>query len=168
MTSARQKQNLSRARLKGAAAIVTATLLAAFVPAARAGLTQQIVVDWHSGLAIGGYDPVAFFTDGEPTPGSAQLELSYQGVVWRFCNIGNRVAFAERPDIYMPQYGGYDPVGIARGVAVAGNPDVWTIVGDHLFFFYDTGERQKFLSDSARFIANASRKWPDVSGSLDP
>ena len=151
-----------------AAAAAIAAVLAMAASAAQAGLTERIVVDWHSGLAIGGYDPVAFFTDGKPTPGSAELELRYGGVVWRFCNPGNRAAFAERPDVYMPQYGGYDPVGVARGVAVAGNPDLWTIVGERLFLFYNADQRQKFLSDSARFIATATRKWPDVMRSLDP
>ncbi|HTV36442.1 MAG TPA: YHS domain-containing (seleno)protein [Xanthobacteraceae bacterium] len=144
-----------------------AVALAALAPAARAGLTQRIVVDWHSGLAIDGYDPVAFFTDGKPTLGVGTLELRYDSVVWRFSNPGNRAAFAERPDVYMPQYGGYDPVGVARGVAVAGNPDVWTIVGERLFLFYDGAQREKFLSDPTRFIATASRKWPQVMQGLD-
>ena len=104
-------------------------------------------------MAIGGYDPVAYFTDGKPMAGSADLELRYGGVVWRFCNVGNRAAFAEQPDVYMPQYGGYDPVGVARGVAVAGNPDVWTIAGERLFLFYDGAQRERFLADPARFIA---------------
>ncbi len=171
MTSARQKQKSRYARIAAVAAIVAAmlaTLDAALAPTARAGLTERIVVDWHSGLAIGGYDPVAFFTDGKPTQGSASLELRYGGVVWRFANFGNRAAFAERPDVYMPQFGGYDPVGVARGVAVAGNPDLWTIAGDRLFLFYDADQRKKFLGDSARFIAKATRRWPDVMGSLDP
>jgi len=166
MTSARQKRKSFHART--AAALCIAATLAALATAAHAGLTQRIVVDWHSGLAINGYDPVAFFTDGKPMPGSATLELRYGGVVWRFCNLGNRAAFAERPDVYMPQYGGYDPVGVARGVAVAGNPDVWTIVDERLFLFHDAAQREKFLSDSARLIATATRKWPDVMRNLDP
>jgi YHS domain-containing protein len=166
MTAARRKRKSCRACL--AAAVSVAVAVAAFAPAARAGLTQRIVVDWHSGLAIGGYDPVAFFTDGKPMAGSANFELRYGGVVWRFCNLGNRAAFAERPDVYMPQYGGYDPVGVARGVAVAGNPDIWTIVAERLFLFYNAAQREKFLSDSARFVASATRKWPDVMRSLDP
>lgn len=170
MTSARQKRKSRAARFLAAGAIVAvlAAVVVGLASTARAGLTERIVVDWHSGLAIGGYDPVAFFTDGKPTPGSAKLELRYDGVVWRFCNPGNRAAFAERPDVYMPQYGGYDPVGIARGVAVAGNPDMWVIAGERLFLFYNADQRQKFLGDSDRFIATATRKWPDVMHSLDP
>jgi hypothetical protein len=166
MTSARRKRKrcLTRlALLAGAAALCCAA-----APAARAGLTERIVVDWHSGLAIGGYDPVAFFTDGKPLVGSADQELRYGGVVWRFANAGNRAAFSERPDIYMPQYGGYDPVGVARGIAVAGNPALWTIVGERLYLFFDGAQRGKFLADQARLIATAQRRWPQVLRGLDP
>lgn len=166
MTAARRKQKRYCARLVTTLCIACA--LSAPVLPAFAGLTQRIVVDWHSGLAIGGYDPVAFFTDGKPMAGSGKLELRYDGVVWRFRNAGNRAEFAERPDVYMPQYGGYDPVGVARGVAVPGNPLVWTIAGERLYLFYDAAQRKKFLDDPARFIAMSQRKWPNVMGGLDP
>jgi hypothetical protein len=164
MTAGRRKRKSNRARLVAACV----AMLTAFAPAARATLTQRIVVDWHSGLAIDGYDPVAYFTDGKPVAGSGDFELRYSGVVWRFSNVGNRAAFAERPDIYMPQYGGYDPVSVAQGIAVAGNPDVWAIVNERLYLFYDAGQRAKFLADSARFITVSERKWPQVMNSLDP
>jgi len=61
------------------------------------------LVDRHTGLALGGYDPVAFYTDGKPLPGSPEFELQYGGAVWRFSNVGNREAFAARPDVYMPR-----------------------------------------------------------------
>ena len=80
------------------------------------------MADWHTGLAIDGYDPVAFYTDGKPVPGSPDIELSYAGAIWRFSNTGNRYEFATRPDVYMPQFGGYDPIGVSRGVAVAREP----------------------------------------------
>jgi len=150
-----------------AAFAVALALLATTVPA-LAGLTQRIVVDWNSGLAINGYDPVAFFTDGRPETGSGDFELPYAGALWRFVNSSNRAAFAQRPDVYMPQYGGYDPVGVARGVAVPGNPKVWAIVGERLFLFFDGAQREKFLSNPARYLAISQRRWPDVMNSLDP
>ena len=125
-------------------------------------------MDWHTGLAIEGYDPVAFFTDGKSMPGSADFEFRYGGAIWRFCNVGNRDAFAARPDIYMPQFGGYDPLGVARGVAVSGNPNVWLITGERLFLFYDRDRLEKFAANSDRLIAEAERKWPDVVRTLSP
>ena len=159
---------MKRYRLAGL--VVPAILVGLIVatPTFRAAATEQIVVDWHTGLAISGYDPVAFFTDGKPTVGSADFELRYGGATWRFANIGNREAFAARPDVYMPKYGGYDPLGVARSVAVAGNPTVWIIVGQRLFLFYDDGRRGKFTADPVRVIDSADRKWPDLRHTLTP
>jgi hypothetical protein len=166
MTAARRKQKCDRRR--GAAALVGAALLAAVAVPARGGLSERIVADWHTGLAIGGYDPVAYFTDGRPMAGTAEVELRYQDVVWRFRNVGNRAAFAERPDVYVPQYGGYDAIDVARGVAVPGNPDIWAIVGERLFLFYNAAQRDSFVADSARLSAAANRKWPAVMERLSP
>lgn len=165
MTPARRERKQNRA---WGAALAGALALSAMTVPASAGLTQRIVIDWHSGLAIDGYDPVAFFTDGRSEIGSGEFELHYGGAVWRFTNPGNRAAFAERPDVYMPQFGGYDPVGISRGVAVPGNPKMWAIVGERLFLFYDGAQREKFLANSARYLATSERHWPDVIKTLDP
>ena len=85
--------------------------------APRAATTERVVVDQHTGLALYGIDPVAYFTERKPVPGRAEFEYSYAGAVWRFANDGNRAAFAADPDIYMQRYGGYDPVGVSRGLA---------------------------------------------------
>jgi hypothetical protein len=164
MTAARQKRKQYCAWMLAAAALA----LAAAVPVAIAATTEMVVMDWHSGLAIDGYDPVAFFTDGKPLAGNADLELHYGGAVWRFRNVGNREAFAGRPDIYMPQFGGYDPIGVAHGVAVPGNPNLWQISGQRLFLFYDQARLQKFTADPDQALAEAERNWPAVMGTLSP
>jgi hypothetical protein len=172
MTTARRKRKQYCAGVAAFAGIAAyaglAFILAVGPPISRATATEQIVVDWHTGLAIAGYDPVAFFTDGPPITGSADFELRYGGAVWRFANIGNRAAFAAQPDVYMPQYGGYDPIGIASGVAVAGNPNLWAIAGERLFLFYDAIRRAKFATDPGRVVGSADRKWPDVQSRLTP
>jgi YHS domain-containing protein len=166
MTSARQERKQYRAGLAALAGVIA--LLSAGPPVLRAATTEAIVVDRYTGLAIGGYDPVAFYTEGRPMPGKADFELQYGGATWRFCNIGNREAFAAHPDVYMPQFGGYDPLGVARGVAVAGNPNVWLVTGERLFLFYDRARREKFVADAERLTAAAERKWPDVLRTLSP
>jgi hypothetical protein len=128
MTAARQQRKRYRACRATIAGLLLA--LSTGLSVTCAATTERIVVDWHTGLAIGGYDPVAFFTDGKPVAGRPDFELHYGGAVWRFCNVGNKEAFAARPDVYVPQFGGYDPVGVARGVAVAGNPEHWLISGE--------------------------------------
>jgi hypothetical protein len=166
MTAARQK----RKQYCGCATAVAGLFLAlsAGRPVSVAATTERLVVDWHTGLAIAGYDPVAFFTEGRPLPGSADFELRYGGAIWRFRNVGNREAFAAQPDIYMPKFGGYDPIGVGRGIAVAGNPNVWLITGERLYLFYDRARLEKFAADADRLIAEAERKWPEVKRVLSP
>jgi hypothetical protein len=171
MTAARQTPKRQHpATIAVLVAIHVAILIAILVllPAAKALATERIVVDWHTGLAIGGYDPVAFYTEGKPLPGNPDIEYQYAGAVWRFRNIGNREAFAARPDVYMPQFGGYDPVGVARGVAVAGNPSIWLIAGQRLFLFYDRDRLSAFAAEPQRVISAAEHKWPQLLRTLSP
>ena len=137
----------------------------ALVPA-RAAVTERIVTNVHTGLAIDGYDPVAYFTDAEPMPGRPQFEYRFKGVIWRFSNLGNRDAFADNPDVYVPRFGGYDPVSMARGVAVAGNPTIWLITGERLYLFYSAEARDKFKADIDNAVAAAEAKWPQVLQTL--
>jgi len=165
MTTARRKRKQYRAVAAAGAATALSGLifvLAAAAPVTSAAAAERFVVDWHTGLAIDGYDPVAFFTEGKPVAGTDDCELHYGGVVWRFANIGNRAAFAASPQVYMPQFGGYDPIGIAGGVAVPGNPNVWLIIGEKLFLFYDDNRREKFAANPGRVVGAADRAWPGV------
>jgi hypothetical protein len=68
----------------------------------------------------------------------------------------------------MPQFGGYDPLGVAHGVAVAGNPGVWLIIGGRLFLFYDHDRLKTFAADPERITGAAERKWPEVLRTLSP
>ena len=73
------------------------------LPQAQASTTERVVVNRFSGLAIEGFDPVAYFTDAQPMLGREEFEVSQAGAVWRFRNAGNRASFVAHPDIYGPQ-----------------------------------------------------------------
>jgi len=134
----------------------------------QAATTERVVSDVVSGLAISGIDPVSYFTHAAPLYGNADYEYSYGGVTWRFRNIGDQVAFAAHPEVYMPRYGGYDPIALSRGVAVAGNPLVWAMVGERVYLFYDEKSRARFLDNPAEAIGTADDKWPAVMSTLVP
>ncbi len=140
----------------------------AAVPQTGAATTELIVVDRNTGLAIGGFDPVAYFVDRAAMPGRSDIECAFGGTVWRFRNEGNRAAFLANPDVYMPRFGGYDPVGIARGVAVAGHPQLWLISGQHLYLFYSAQAQAEFALDPERISSTADRKWLSMQHQLVP
>ena len=60
-----------------------------------------------SGVAVKGYDPVAYFTDAKPVKGRAEFEYHWQGAEWRFANAKHLELFKATPEKYAPQYGGY-------------------------------------------------------------
>lgn len=166
MTVARRsgKVGVTLARLSIAFALVLAPLVAM----AGVATTERVVIDWRTGLAISGFDPVAYFTDSTAKLGRAEFEYIFGGATWRFRNIGNRAAFVAHPEVYIPQLGGYDPVRAARGLGVRGNPQFWMIVADRLYLFYDSENRAEFARDPGRYIAAARHKWPAIVRTLSP
>ena len=135
-------------------------------PLLRAATTERVVVDRHTGLALYGIDPVAYFTDRKALLGSAEFEHRYAGAIWRFVNEGNRAAFAADPDVYMPRYGGYDPVGIGRGVSTPGFPELWVVFDERLYLFYTENARKIFVESPTTVIAAASARWAEVKSDL--
>jgi hypothetical protein len=156
-------------RMAWCAGLAAALILAMpLTPAVRAATTERVVSDRLTGLAINGIDPVAYYTDGGPVYGDAGYEYLYAGVVWRFHNQGNKAAFVARPDVYMPRYGGYDPLAIGRDLTLPGNPLVWAVVGERLYLFYDDEARARFIANPAEAISLADSKWPTLIDGLVP
>jgi len=135
-------------------------------PAAQAATTERVVVNRFSGLAIEGFDPVAYFVDACPERGIEDFEASEAGAVWRFRNEGNRASFVAHPDIYGPQFGGYDPIDVARGVTFAGNPRFWVISEQRLYLFGHEANRDAFAADPDRFLWKANARWPALQQNL--
>jgi hypothetical protein len=159
MTAARQQR---KARL-ALGVFLGFTVACASVANASDG---PILANPDTGLAISGFDPVAYFTDGKPAFGRPDLELRIEGVVWRFRNEGDRAAFADHPEVYTPCFGGYDLVAVANGKSVLGHPLFWAIKGERLYLFYSATARAAFLADPVRVIARATHKWPDVARTI--
>ena len=155
-----------RSRKRYVALAVVAFALAGLGSVPRAATTERIVIDRHTGLAIYGIDPVAYFTERKATVGREDFEFRHAGVVWRFENEGNRAAFAADPDVYMPRFGGYDPVGVSRGVATPGKPALWVVSEQRLYLFYTADARAAFLANPAEVIAGATARWSAVKSEL--
>jgi hypothetical protein len=169
MTALRRQRIKSRGGTGMRLAGLLCALLLGTVQTMRAdNVTERVVTDPYSGLAISGFDPVAYFTDGKPQLGSGDFEYRAEGVIWRFRNEGNRAAFAADTHVYRPRFGGYDPVAIGRGVPTPGHPQIWAISGSRLYFFYDVQSRARFLSNPNEAIRLADEKWAEVLPLLTP
>jgi hypothetical protein len=148
----------------------TAGLVAILVSAtplpSRAATTERLVVNRFTGLAIDGFDPVAYFVDGQPARGLPDFEAGLLGAVWRFRNEGNEASFLAHPEVYGPQFGGYDPIDVARGVILPGNPLFWVISGQRLYLFALQANRDAFAADPERFLSQADKRWPALERGL--
>jgi hypothetical protein len=150
------------------AGLVGVNLAALALPecAANATTTERVVVNRYSGLAIEGFDPVAYFVDARPMVGLPDFEASEAGAVWRFRNEGNRASFVAHPDIYGPQFGGYDPIDLARGITVAGNPRFWLVSRQRLYLFGREENRDAFAGVAERLLPEANSRWPALEQDL--
>src|SRR5512135_2769630 len=93
-------------------------------------------IDKTGGVAIRGYDPVAYFTESKPVEGSKQFTFEWQGATWRFASAANRDLFAKTPEKYAPQYGGYCAYAVSQGHTATIDPQRWRIVDGKLYLNY--------------------------------
>ena len=117
------------------------------------------------GVALRGYDPVAYFVAAKPEKGQAQYSYEYQGSKFYFASEANRRAFMEMPEKYAPQFGGYCAFGTAQGYKVSTQPDAFSIVNDKLYLNYDKKVQGIWQQDVSGNIQRAEKNWPEVSKS---
>jgi YHS domain-containing protein len=139
--------------------------LAAFVLLALAASAQAAVNTNDDGLGLKGYDPVAFFTVGEPTLGKASLVAEHDGVTYRFATAAHRRAFQAAPEKYLPAYGGYCAYGVAKGALFDVSIDTWDIIDGRLMFNFDADIKEQFEADRAALLQDAEGNWPELSQS---
>ena len=117
--------------------------------------------DLHTGLAISGFDPVSYRLGAKPQAGRAEYELIQNRFVWRFASKANLEAFRDAPGVYAPAFGGFDPTGVANGVAVESDPSLFAVVGSRLYLFRSAENRQRFLRETG-LLAQAESRWNAV------
>ena len=114
------------------------------------------------GVAIQGYDPVAFFTLKAPVKGSAEFTSAYHGAKYRFRSAKNKAAFDAEPAKYEPQFGGYCAYGVSKGKLVEIDVEAFQVVDGHLLLQYSKGVRDTFNEDSAGNLKKAEANWPKL------
>ena len=118
------------------------------------------------GLALRGYDPVAYFTEEKAVPGVEGIEAEHGGAVYRFAGAANREKFLENPEAYLPEYGGYCAWAVSRGISAGINPEAWTIQDGRLFLNFNRGTHRRFQKNIDENIEKADENWPKVKSRL--
>ena len=120
-------------------------------------------------LAIGGYDPVAYFPEGggKAKKGSKSIEHTYKGVTYRFSSREHLELFKKAPDRYEPAHGGWCSWAMASGGTTEANPKSFIVKDDRLFLFYDGlfgNTRKDWLKGNHNELADqADREWKELS-----
>ncbi|HSG87799.1 MAG TPA: YHS domain-containing (seleno)protein [Pseudomonadales bacterium] len=140
-------------------ALLAATLLSF---GASASAAERIYTGLFSNTAVGGYDTVAYFTDGKPVKGSREFTTEWMGAEWRFASQEHLDAFVADPERYAPRYGGYCAWAVSQGYTASGDPEHWAIVDDRLYLNYDASVQRKWDADRPTFIRSANENWPKV------
>ncbi len=114
------------------------------------------------GVAVEGYDTVAYFTAGEPAKGNPQFTHQWQGATWLFANQENLEAFKKDPEKYAPQYGGYCAYAVSKGSTAGISPKAWKVVDGKLYLNHRFA-KGKFDKDVPGNIERADKNWPGLA-----
>ena len=145
-----------------------ALLLLALLPiAAQAGGPTVLNVD-AQGVAIQGYDPVAFFTDGKPVAGTSEFTSQLNGATYRFASAAHKALFDQEPAKYEPQFGGYCAYGVTEGHLAPVKLEAFQIVDGRLLMQYNPEVRDLFNKDKTGNFKRATERWPEIARAKKP
>lgn len=115
-----------------------------------------------NGIAIRGYDPVAFFTQNQPVKGRPEFESKYNGARYLFASAEDKAMFDANPAKYEPQFGGFCAYGASQGHTAPIKIEAWQVVNGRLLMQYDLGVKKDFNKDQQGNLQKADRNWPGV------
>ena len=117
----------------------------------------------NTGLALQGYDPVAYFTEGQPMEGNWQITTVHDYAVYRFATEEHKAAFEADPEAYLPQYGGFCAFGAAMGFKFDGDPEHWRVVDGELFLNISQDIQDRWVQDIPGYIEKADTNWATIA-----
>ena len=114
------------------------------------------------GIAINGYDAVAYFAEGKPVKGVESLSLKSDNSTWLFSTKENLEKFKNDPAKYKPQFGGFCAFGMSRGYTAPTDPNAWTVINDKLYLNYNLDVKKDWLKDRDNLISTATKNWEQL------
>lgn len=128
----------------------------------NSALAKSPEINPEGEAAIQGYDVMAYWNKGEPEKGNPDISFEYKDSNWHFASVENRDAFAEDPEKYAPQYGGYCAYAAAKGSVVGIDINAWSIHNDKLYLNYSRTVGALWSLDKDGYIAKGDANWPKI------
>ena len=141
---------------------VVALALGLFGLSAAACVAGELLNLDGKGVALKGYDPVAYFTDAKAVKGDEQFHSAYKGATYDFASAEHKAAFDKDPAKYEPQFGGFCAYGVAKGSTAPIDPEAFQIVDGRLLLQYNASIRDKFNQDRSGNLQKADANWPGL------
>jgi YHS domain-containing protein len=116
-------------------------------------------VNTADGVALKGYDPVAYFTTGQPTPGVEQHTYLWKGTTYRFASSENLERFKSDPEKYLPQYGGYCAYAMSINRIADIDPDRWAVIEGKLYLNNNFFAHSLWSVNKSGNITSADKHW---------
>lgn len=146
---------------------VTILLASAFAPRSSVATTSNIyVTDPSTGIAMHGYDVVSYFTEQQAIVGQDSHEVEWDDNYWRFSNSANADRFVDAPQAFLPQFNGYGAFAVASGRLADGNPLIWALYENQLFFFHSVSARNKWALKPTNYVESGRQEWKKLSPQL--
>ena len=117
-------------------------------------------VNESDGLALKGYDVVAYFNNHKAVVGDTRKGVKNDNLIQYFTSDENKITFQAFPEKFLPQYGGYCATAVASGFTADVNPEIWHIENDKLYLFFNESARDDFVANIKNgIIEQADREW---------
>ncbi len=143
------------------------TFALAVLGAGSAFASSQDGIFVENGVALGGYDPVAYFTMDDAVPGSDQYTVESHGTVWYFVSQAHADLFAEMPEKYMPRYGGFCALGVSKGQQMKPDVTAWEIHDEQLYLYFNPRVAELWADDRETNAEEADTQWEIMTTEQD-
>jgi YHS domain-containing protein len=152
-------------RLRTLLGLIALVVIVSAAPPAAAAEPPGLNLN-ADGVALEGYDPVAYFELGKPVKGSRSFSLNFEGATYLFASARHEELFKADPDRYLPAYGGYCSLGMRYGHTSRVDPTAWRVLDGRLYLQHNHGHQAVWLQKVTENIAIADRMWQKFTGAL--
>lgn len=119
------------------------------------------------GVAIEGFDTVAYFEQNKAIKGDNNYSHAYKGLIWNFSSEDNRNKFKQNPERFTPEYGGYCAYAMSKGLVVSSDPEAYTLHQGKLYLNYSFSVRNTWRKDIPGYLAKSEVNWQEKIEDVD-